>query len=92
LLKYIYCSQVETVSQDEIEDRKPTISQELNGDDLLLLCDLFYLPYEHGGQGIQIMEEFQWLKSNSNVIAGATAKDKLKPEVKILYYWVNKSV
>lgn len=27
------------------------ISQDLCAEDLHLLCDLFYLPYEHGSQG-----------------------------------------
>jgi len=55
--------------------------EELTVEDLLLLCDLFYLPYEHGTQGLQILHEFQWLKSNLSTIAGTCSKDKLKPEV-----------
>ncbi|XP_035702266.1 protein O-GlcNAcase isoform X2 [Folsomia candida] len=58
----------------------PSHLDELTAEDLHLLCDLFYLPYEHGTQGLQIMHEFQWLKTNSNVIAGAIAKEKMKPE------------
>ncbi|XP_074095646.1 O-GlcNAcase isoform X1 [Cotesia typhae] len=37
-------------------------------EDLGLLCDLFYLPFEHGGQGIQVLQEFNWLKSNAHVV------------------------
>lgn len=63
------------------DGRKRSVCQDISSDDLHLLCDLFYLPYEHGAQGIHIMQEFQWLKTNSNVIAGASSKDKCKPEV-----------
>lgn len=37
-------------------------------EDLSLLCDLFYLPFEHGGQGIQLLQEFNWLKSNAHIV------------------------
>jgi protein O-GlcNAcase/histone acetyltransferase len=60
---------------------KISASPELTCEDLLLLCDLFYLPYEHGAQGLQILHEFQWLKANLSSIAGESSKDKIKPEV-----------
>ncbi|XP_045473462.1 protein O-GlcNAcase isoform X1 [Harmonia axyridis] len=41
---------------------------ELSMDDLTLLCDLFYLPFEHGGQGLVLLQEFNWLKSNANLV------------------------
>ncbi|KAK0083408.1 hypothetical protein PV325_008833 [Microctonus aethiopoides] len=41
--------------------------KQLTHEDLSLLCDLFYLPFEHGGQGIQVLQEFNWLKSNAHV-------------------------
>lgn len=31
-------------------------------DDVTLLVDLFYLPFEHGAQGMWLLNEFQWLK------------------------------
>lgn len=37
-------------------------------DDLHLLADLFYLPFEHGRKGISLMTEFNWLKSNSQLV------------------------
>lgn len=55
-------------------------------DDLGLLCDLFYLPFEHGSRGLKLLVEFNWLKSNANVIlqersAGGDANKGTKPEV-----------
>ncbi|XP_012287820.1 protein O-GlcNAcase isoform X3 [Orussus abietinus] len=49
--------------------------KQLTHEDLSLLCDLFYLPFEHGGQGIQLLQEFNWLKSNAHVVI-----NKLKEE------------
>jgi hypothetical protein len=63
---------------------------QLTHEDLALLCDLFYLPFEHGGQGLQLLHEFNWLKSNAHLVTHAnclkknTAADEevpMKPEV-----------
>lgn len=55
---------------------------DLTVDDLSLLCDLFYLPFEHGGQGLQLLQEFNWLKSNAHVVIEANQnKETAKPEV-----------
>lgn len=37
-------------------------------DDLHLLCDLFYLPFEHGSKSLTILREFYWLKNNASVL------------------------
>ncbi|KAI8046780.1 protein O-GlcNAcase [Drosophila gunungcola] len=57
-------------------------------EDLGLLCDLFYLPFEHGSRGLKLLVEFNWLKGNANVIlqdrsAGGVSDDikTAKPEV-----------
>ncbi|KAB0795141.1 hypothetical protein PPYR_11980 [Photinus pyralis] len=55
---------------------------ELTVEDLSLLCDLFYLPFEHGGQGLQLLQEFNWLKSNAPLVMTSGAiKNKSQPEV-----------
>jgi protein O-GlcNAcase/histone acetyltransferase len=51
------------INDKEKEDK------ELQYEDLALLCDLFYLPFEHGAQGLQILQEFNWLKSNAHLVA-----------------------
>lgn len=48
----------------------------LTHDDLALLCDLFYLPFEHGGQGLQLLHEFNWLKSNAYLVTHANCTKK----------------
>lgn len=54
--------QIELMSEDE---------KTVTYDDILLLCDLFYLPFEHGKQGLQLLNEFQYLKINANVLSGS---------------------
>lgn len=58
---------------------------DLTYEDLALLCDLFYLPFEHGSQGLQLLQEFNWLKSNAHLVIAANQKgDKANPEVRVL--------
>lgn len=57
--------QIEAMSDDEKFG-----NQTITYDDILLLCDLFYLPFEHGKQGLQLLNEFQWLKTNANLLSG----------------------
>lgn len=57
--------QVEAMSDDEKFG-----NQTITYDDILLLCDLFYLPFEHGKQGLQLLNEFQWLKTNASLLSG----------------------
>ncbi|XP_068710020.1 protein O-GlcNAcase-like [Montipora foliosa] len=61
----------ETVTKEQempmeiIELKEKPASTPLNADDLLLLVDLFYLPYNHGQKAKQIISDFKWLKFNA---------------------------
>lgn len=46
-------------------------------DDLHLLCDLFYLPFEHGSKSLMILNEFYWLKNNASVLVASDAASKI---------------
>lgn len=50
-----------------------------------MLCDLFYLPFEHGSRSLQIINEFYWLKSNATVLVSSLKRGQdistAKPEV-----------
>lgn len=35
----------------------------------MLLCDLFYLPFEHGSKALQLLADFHWLKTNASVLS-----------------------
>ncbi|XP_068984439.1 protein O-GlcNAcase isoform X3 [Bombus flavifrons] len=62
-------------SQESID-----VDKRLTQEDLSLLCDLFYLPFEHGGQGIQLLQEFNWLKSNAHVVMRKSKEDETVSE------------
>jgi hypothetical protein len=42
------------------------LTSDLTLDDIQLLVQLFYLPYEHGSNAQQIFIDFHWLRFNSN--------------------------
>ena len=44
-------------------------------DDVALLCDLFYLPFEHGGAGTQILHDFNWLRTHAHVVCNSHASN-----------------
>ncbi|XP_030297710.1 protein O-GlcNAcase isoform X3 [Sparus aurata] len=51
-------------------NEKPLFTAEpLTVDDLSLLAELFYLPYEHGNKAVQMLKEFNWLRANSSVVS-----------------------
>lgn len=74
----------EDVVMKESERKEDDEDYQLGFDDLLLLCDVFYLPFEHGTQGMQLLEEFSWLKVNAYLVAGSHTKKfpQDSPEVK----------
>ncbi|KAL4710813.1 hypothetical protein ACJJTC_010936 [Scirpophaga incertulas] len=53
-----------------------TSNDDLVADDLVLLCDLFYLPFEHGSRGLRMLHDFHWLTTH----ATSMLPHKNKPE------------
>lgn len=57
-------------------NEKPLYTAEaLTLDDLTLLAELFYLPYEHGPKAAHMLKEFNWLRANSSTVS-INSKDK----------------
>lgn len=54
----------------------PASNREVTVDDLHLLCDLFYLPFEHGSRALMILNEFYWLKNNASVLVSCSSNSK----------------
>ncbi|XP_061084288.1 protein O-GlcNAcase isoform X2 [Conger conger] len=51
-------------------NEKPLFSAEaVSLEDLTLLAELFYLPYEHGPKAVQMLKEFNWLRANSSIVS-----------------------
>lgn len=73
------------------------VDRDLTEEDLLLMCDLFYLPFEHGPQSVQYLTEFNWLKSNAHLVSNENLRKlkknnmtESKPEVNILFFTFNR--
>lgn len=71
---------VDVVPQELVD-----IDKQLTPEDLSLLCDLFYLPFEHGGQGIQLLQEFNWLKSNAYLVMKKSKDEEPTSESDVSY-------
>lgn len=56
-------------SERKIEDQL-----RLDRDDMLLLCDLFRTPFEHGPRAVSLLKQAHWLVSNVSVIKDSTNK------------------
>lgn len=54
-------------ARDKETETVPKDSQ-MMAEDLSLLVDLFYLPFEHGPQGVAFLQEFHWLRSQGHVV------------------------
>ncbi|KAM5142464.1 protein O-GlcNAcase [Mantella aurantiaca] len=73
------CSEIAPMQTDEQISKEPFIpgpnekplytAEAVSLDDLQLLADMFFLPYEHGPKGAQMLKEFQWLRANSSVVS-----------------------
>ncbi|XP_037091378.1 LOW QUALITY PROTEIN: protein O-GlcNAcase-like [Pollicipes pollicipes] len=63
--------------------------EDLTEDDLMVMSDLFYLPFEHGAAGLRLLKDFQWLKSNCSLVVPYARKGKidesLPPEAREWY-------
>ena len=54
-------------------------AEPLTLEDLTLLSELFYLPYEHGPTALAMLRELHWLRGNSDAaVFGSTAPENEK--------------
>ena len=65
------------------------VEKQLTHEDLSLLCDLFYLPFEHGGQGIQLLQEFNWLKSNAHIVIQKSKAEEPNSKADVSNLFIN---
>uniref|UniRef100_A0A182QWE0 GH84 domain-containing protein n=1 Tax=Anopheles farauti TaxID=69004 RepID=A0A182QWE0_9DIPT len=52
----------------EMAEDKNGHEKQITVTDIMLLCDLFYLPFEHGSKALQLLSEFYWLRNNAYVL------------------------
>lgn len=62
---------VEAAANAKTPDTAAPGKSEMTVDDLQLLCDLFYLPFEHGSRSLFILNEFYWLKNNARILVAS---------------------
>ncbi|XP_053686972.1 protein O-GlcNAcase [Sabethes cyaneus] len=67
-------SDTSLTSNADMVDDKSTSDKDITSTDIMLLCDLFYLPFEHGSKALQLLSEFYWLKTNANVLCKRNRK------------------
>ncbi|XP_053619430.1 protein O-GlcNAcase [Plodia interpunctella] len=51
----------EPVEIEPLLEPESTDPNALTAEDLILLCDAFYLPFEHGSRGLRLLTDFHWL-------------------------------
>ncbi|XP_033633263.1 protein O-GlcNAcase-like isoform X2 [Asterias rubens] len=56
------------------KEKKKATHEKITVDDVLLLVELFYLPYEHGRKAVEMLEEIHWLKINAHHVCEAKKK------------------
>ncbi|XP_055592183.1 protein O-GlcNAcase [Uranotaenia lowii] len=64
----IESSDTSLTSNAEMVEEKNTTNKDITATDLTLLCDLFYLPFEHGSRALQLLTDFHWLRMHANVL------------------------
>jgi len=61
-----------------------TESVELSPQELELVCDLFYLPSEHGPGAIDLLSDFYWLKTHAGVmLQGSRGSSQADPTLDV---------
>ncbi|XP_041371217.1 protein O-GlcNAcase-like isoform X1 [Gigantopelta aegis] len=56
----------------------------LTREDIHLLVDLFYLPFEHGSRGVEMLQDFSWLRSNAPCIH--TSKTRKQDQMVVKWF------
>lgn len=68
--------EVEATKNSSKDKRKIDSIGLLEMDDVLILCDLFYLPYEYGTRAKHLLKHGHWLTSNAATVRNVD-KDKI---------------
>lgn len=56
------------IDKDETADDMDSPLATFSRADLQLMCELFYLPFEHGPRANYLIDEFLWLRNNASVV------------------------
>lgn len=68
-------------TKDEVIDAEMADVESKTGcltyEELLLLIDMFYLPYEHGSKGVEMLHDYYWLKTSCHLVTDAKCKSAM---------------
>ena len=81
--------EMQTESSPEF-DEENRINQ-LTVEDISLLVDLFYLPFEHGPHALHFLNEFHWLKANGFVVSEYRRKRSTETEGPEVSEWYSRA-
>ena len=70
-----------SISSPKSDSHIPTL------EDLRLLVDLFYLPFEHGKHAEQLLDTFHWLKANCFVLSDFNGPQEYKEPTATIEDW-----
>jgi len=79
--------QTESSSENDEDSKNNSITYE----DAILLVELFYLPFEYGSQGMQFLNEFQWLKTHGHLASQARKKTNDESESPEVTEWFERA-
>lgn len=75
-------TEVESAYAPGVEEKPRWAAEPLTLDDLKLLAELFYLPYEHGPTARTMLQELHWLKAHSPEEVGLPFRRGLRQQVR----------
>lgn len=64
----VMCSESKTQKPSVLGRSSVGAGELVNFDNLSILVDLFFLPFEHGPCGYALLRDFKWLRDNSDII------------------------
>ncbi|XP_035216464.1 protein O-GlcNAcase-like isoform X2 [Stegodyphus dumicola] len=91
LLKEDTAEEMQTEPIDSSSINGDTEGKQLLESDVVLLVDLFYLPFEHGRQGLKILQEFHWLKSHGYLVCQNPRKKGSGSDNSEVQEWFNRA-
>eukprot|EP00918_Siedleckia_nematoides_P037386 GHVU01081099.1.p1 GENE.GHVU01081099.1~~GHVU01081099.1.p1 ORF type:complete len:921 (+),score=115.42 GHVU01081099.1:309-2765(+) len=84
-------TKLDTLSQVSILDSSSlALCSRLTHEELCLLVDFFYLPYEHGSRALKLLMNFHWLKTNAHHVHEAQLQNASENQKELSVQWLEK--
>jgi protein O-GlcNAcase/histone acetyltransferase len=86
-------SEVDNVKQDIIDTEMDDVDSKtsvLSYDDISFIVDMFYMPFEHGSRGVELLNDFNWLKNHCYFVTEAKCKNATVEQRDLATDWETK--